>query len=85
MSGGHFEYNQYRLNDIACEIQRIIETHTDKDFWNFKLETIDRFKEAIATLRNAEAMVQRIDWLVSGDDDEESFHKRWKEEIKNDS
>jgi hypothetical protein len=27
-------------------------------------------------------MTQRIDWLMSGDDSEESFHSRWDTEIK---
>jgi hypothetical protein len=26
-------------------------------------------------------MAQRVDWLISGDDGEESFHQRWKEEL----
>ena len=29
----------------------------------------------------AEAYAQRVDWLVSGDDGEESFHERLKEDL----
>lgn len=81
MSGGHFEYNQYRLNDLASEIQRIVETHQNRDWWNFTPETIQKFQEAIVTLRKAEAMVQHIDWLVSGDNGEDTFHKKWAEDF----
>ncbi|MBL0712133.1 MAG: hypothetical protein JJV98_00400 [Desulfosarcina sp.] len=42
---------------------------------------IEKFKEAMLTLRMAEAMAQRIDWLVSGDDGEESFLRRWNEDM----
>ena len=89
MSGGHFDYNQYRINDIAVEIEEIIASNdsTEKDSYgqeighHFGPNTIEKFKEAAATLRKAAAMVQRVDWLVSGDDGEDCFHRRWCEEI----
>lgn len=46
-------------------------------------DTIERFKEAVKVLRQAEVYAQRIDWLLSGDDGEESFHRRLEEELKN--
>ena len=33
-------------------------------------------------LKQAEIYAQRIDWLLSGDDGEESFHERLKEELE---
>lgn len=51
--------------------------------YNFAPETVEKFKEALTTLRKAEIMAQRIDWLVSGDDGEESFHRRWNEDLNN--
>jgi len=38
--------------------------------------------ETIDILEIAEAMVQRVDWLLSGDDGEESFRSRWAEEVE---
>ena len=41
--------------------------------------------EAIAPidiLRRAEIYAQRVDYLISGDDGEESFHSRLKEELE---
>ena len=85
MSGGHFEYKQYDIDYIVDEIEDLIETNDESDGWGYKRgyseETLAKFKEALTTLRRAAIMAQRIDWLVSGDDGEESFHKRWKEEL----
>ena len=40
-----------------------------------------RFKIASHTLKKAATMAQRIDWLVSGDDGEDTFLKRWAKEV----
>lgn len=40
------------------------------------------FKDGYKALRIAEIYTQRIDWLVSGDDGEESFRERLKEELE---
>ena len=85
MSGGHFDYQQYRLGDMADEIRNLIALNESPTFnkeEKYNTETIAKFIEADKILRLAEVMVQRIDWLVSGDDGEESFHERWDEEIK---
>jgi hypothetical protein len=44
-------------------------------------EVIEKFKEGLAVLRQAEVYAQRIDWLVSGDDGEASFLQRLKEDL----
>jgi len=89
MSGGHFDYQQYRLNDIAEQINELIadNDNTEKDEYGYEGnhysdETIQKFKYAVKFLHVASIMVQRIDWLVSGDDGEEEFHERWKEDLK---
>ena len=89
MSGGHFIYAQYHVEEIAREIESLIETNDDEtlDEWggrrgrNYPPEVIDRFREAAHTLYQAAEMAQRVDWLVSGDDGEGSFLKRWLEEV----
>lgn len=43
--------------------------------------TIMEFRKGVIYLKLAEIYAQRIDWLVSGDDGEEAFHKRLKEEL----
>lgn len=92
MSGGHFNYSQHRLIDIASEIQKLIfenDTEEKDEYgfevgYHFKKETIDKFKIALDIVKKAYIMVQRIDWLVSGDDSEESFHERWEEDLTKD-
>jgi hypothetical protein len=90
MSGGHFDYAQYRIEDIARGIEELIASNDDESLneWGdrrghgYSPETIEKFKLAVDTLRIAATMAQRIDWLVSGDDGEESFHRRWDEELE---
>ena len=77
MSGGHFDYLQYRIDDAANEIER-------KQTWSgedFTPETLEKFKQAAFTLRAAAIMLQRVDWFLSGDDGEDSFNKRWDEDL----
>jgi hypothetical protein len=89
MSGGAFNYNQFMLNDIVMDIQKVIEHNNNNElndfdeprYHHYEAKTIERFKEAITALEKAEKMIHRIDWLLSGDDGEEEFHKRWDEEI----
>jgi hypothetical protein len=90
MSGGHFDYKQYALEDIADKIKEEIEKNESKELdsfgypigRNYLKEVIDRFKMAVDCLKNTEAMVQRIDWLLSGDDSPSSFIERWDEDVK---
>jgi hypothetical protein len=101
MSGGHFEYKQYTIDEIAEEIDRVIAKvyktrkevedipkdpdHPDYNWdrwYDFSDETLAKFIEARDTIRRAAKMAQRVDWLLSGDDGEDSFHKRWKEELE---
>lgn len=46
-------------------------------------ETINEFKNAIRNLRMAQVYAQRVDWLISGDDGEDSFHRRLAEDLTN--
>lgn len=48
----------------------------------YTAETIQEFRKGIAILKKASVYAQRIDWLISGDDGEDSFHKRLKEDLK---
>ena len=73
MSGGHFNYAQYKIGDIADSIEQLISEDEDGKYTE---ETIVQFCTALWLLRRAEIYAQRIDWLVSCDDGEESFHKR---------
>ena len=89
MSGGYFQYDQDRIGRIADSIQTLINSNDseERDRWGdllgrgYKPEVIARFREAVSALRRAEVYAQRVDWLVSGDDGEESFLQRLAEEL----
>jgi hypothetical protein len=104
MSGGRFDYQQYRIKDIANEIEKEIynsgrkkteselreekKYHYDRTFvpdlvhYEYPEEVINEFKKAYSLLRLAEIYAHRIDWLLSGDDGEETFIKRLSDDIK---
>lgn len=106
MSGGHFEYKQYVIDDIADAIEDYLDGHdldeyevqedslndqyTDKDEkkyaaehhhtmpnrLGFRYQTLQQMRRAVRYLRRAAIYTQRIDWLLCGDDGEETFHER---------
>ena len=77
MSGGHFNYDQYKIERIAEDVEQlIVENPTAEDYERFTEATIKEFKVGLRYLRMAAVYAQRIDWLVSGDDGEDSFHRR---------
>ena len=83
MSGGHFENKQFVLYEIAEKIEGAI-YRIDREYegYEFGYETIEKFKDAIALLKKAEIYVHRIEWLLSGDDGEVTFHERLKADLK---
>jgi len=105
MSGGFFDYYQYKIGTIADSIERVIENNGRKkteeeledDSWfpdewyknhpedlyyhKYPDEIIEKLKEGVDILRKAEIYAQRIDWLLSGDDGEQSFLKRLQEDL----
>ena len=91
MSGGFFSYDQYKLGYIADSIEQLVRDNnsTELNDWgnpkanNFSPETIREFEQAVVLLKKALIYTQRIDWLVSGDDGEDTFHERLKEDLDN--
>jgi hypothetical protein len=106
MSGGAFNYDQYKIGYIADEIEQLIRKNgkektkeemkdegwrdpdwyekypEDKFHCKYPDEVIEKFKEGLEILRKAEVYAQRIDWLLSGDDGEESFLRRLNDDLK---
>lgn len=105
MSGGYFDYKQWHIQQIAEDVETIIEKNGRKktneeiknegiydpdwykkypeDLYHYQYpdEVIEKFKEGLVILKEAAIYAQRIDWLLSGDDGEESFHRRLKEDL----
>ena len=57
------------------------ETHKQPMNYAFPEEALRRMEEAIYALRRAAIYAQRTDYLISGDDGEESFMERLKKEL----
>ena len=55
----------------------------DLKHYEYPAEVIEEFKKAVEALRIAEVYAQRVDWLLSGDDGEESFLRRLKDDLGN--
>jgi len=88
MSGGHFDYAQYQICEMADSVGQLILINGVKDEGgdiphSFNDEVINEFKIGLNHLRMASIYTQRIDWLVSGDDGETEFIKRLKEDLAN--
>jgi hypothetical protein len=105
MSGGAFDYNQYKIGYIVDQIEEtVIKNGVEKtpedlkeegwrdpdwykkypeDLFHYKYpdEVIEKMKEGIEVLKRAQIYAQRIDWLLSGDDGEESFLRRLEEDL----
>ncbi len=104
MSGGYWDYIQYRFTDIIEDIQKKIDNNgkplteqelkehyhgpdwfekypEDKFHHKYSDEVLAEFKNAVDAISKAQVYMQRIDWLLSGDDGEESFLSRLKNEL----
>jgi len=105
MSGGHWEYIQYRFTDIAEDIDKLVEQNgklksedelkenswrdddwynkypEDRYYYEYPQEVLDEFKIGAEVIRKAKIYIHRMDWLLSGDDGEESFIRRLKEDL----
>lgn len=100
MSGGYFDYKQYQIDEIADNVERIVNAVVKKELpptdvysedcngWAKHLlaesspATLVEFQKALVIFKQAAIYAQRIDWFLSGDDGEESFHKRLKEDLE---
>jgi hypothetical protein len=98
MSGGRFDYQQWRLSGIAEEIKEILDKQGTEDttadpYWvekypedryhpTYPVEINEAMKKAIKLLDTAYIYVQRLDWYLSGDDGLESFKTRLKEDLE---
>ena len=54
----------------------------DRYHYEYNEDVIDQFKKAAHAIRVAQIYMQRMDWLLSGDDGEEAFLRRIDEDLK---
>lgn len=90
MSGGHFDYQQCAIDRIADDVEHLIRDNDSTEVNEYgdtigrlySPETMREFKAGFILLQEATIYAQRIDWLVSGDDSEDSFHSRLAEDLQ---
>jgi len=84
MSGGHFNYEQYKLKDIADKIDEdvLFASRHKKDEYGYDPylppEVRREMRKLEKMLRKMYAIVHDYDWWFSGDSDKESFMRRMK-------
>ena len=84
MSGGHFNYDQYKIGQIADMVEQLIISNDSQELneWGdtkglgYSKQTIAAFNQGLHLLKLAQIYAQRIDWLVSCDDGEDTFYRR---------
>lgn len=91
MSGGFFEYNQYKIYQIAEDLEHVIlnngKKRENREPWEddyhreYSAEVIAKFKEGLELLKKAHIYAHRIDWLLSDDDGEQSFLERLESDL----
>ena len=93
MSGGAFEYKQYKIQDLIEDMENLLVRLDKEPIDSFECDSLKRYvddselfknkiKENIRYLKRAYIFTQRTDWFISGDDCEENFYERLKEEIE---
>ena len=78
MSGGRFNYEQ---DGIQVAIEELEQLPLDE------LEGLDAIAQSnyfalIAELKKCHVHMQRLDWLLSGDDGQETYHKQLADDLE---
>jgi hypothetical protein len=77
MSGGFWNYDDWKLNHIADELRReIAKCRTETDYSNYSKDFIDEMSCVYNSLRELAVKLRRIDWVLSADDGESAYATR---------
>lgn len=72
---GYFDYIQNGFDGLITELQNLIES-------NYEQETIYEFERALEIAKELHVLIDHIDYLVSGEETEESFHQGLIEDLE---
>lgn len=79
MSGGYFDYLQYQIQSVADSLESVtLDSEILKDY---SPETVKSFHSALTCIRNARTYTHAIDYLLSDDFGETSYHNYLKENL----
>lgn len=83
MSGGYFDYNYSHIQEVIEQLEYLLTSDEAQPIReDLAKVTLDKMEEGLEILQKAKIYAQRIEWLISGDDSEESFHRRLEEDLK---
>ena len=83
MSGGHFDYKSFQINDFADLLKHELEINDcqrvdkcgDTIGYNFDEETVDVQCRCLNWIQKAADLAKEVEWLYSGDHGEDSFRE----------
>ena len=74
MSGGEFQYNCFRIADFASDLQEKIDNNNVKDEYgdadNISEDCLELIRTAQKIIETAGKLAYAIEWMYSGDTDE---------------
>mgnify|MGYP001424812085 CR=1 FL=1 len=77
MSGGHFDYEDMRIYDIACRIKKDIrinnQPNSDGYCVGWKPETMEYVKALLRDVIKIHGLLHEYDWAISDDSCEDEF------------
>jgi len=86
MSGGSLEYGYSKIEMITDLIEEEIAQNGKEDDWGYKTEhskeMIDAMLKTIWKLKEASVYARRLEWYLSGDDGEDNYFERIKEDLE---
>lgn len=76
MSGGYFDYGQYKLQNIADDLRNLVEDDERLKFVEDKQSLFEEIDKLINMLDFSSKIIHHIDYLLSDDISEEVMWKR---------
>jgi hypothetical protein len=78
MSGGHYDYIQFQMGEaieqLMKDIYKVSNNHKYYQYSNS--DTLPEMLYCLLNMVSAETTLHRLDWMLSGDDGEDTFHDR---------
>ena len=83
MSGGYFEYQDWRLDEIANRLRlAIARCRTGNKYYKYSNDFLNEMIDAHNKARELRATLHRIDWVLSADNGEDSYFEYLAEDLK---
>ena len=77
MSGGYFNHKQYQIEEIITQLGEYLSEEND-----IPKDIEEDIESLIELLKISLIIINRVDWLASGDYSIETYRERLKEELK---